>query len=128
MDNNEKKYNLRTVKNQLKKLEEKREKKQEDLSRIKSEIKDLDIQIKEAKRLIEKITNDRLKKQVTESLFDKCGLTNEQISKLLELSQKIGKKIDNVDIDSLVDKLPDDTKKVDTYINFAKNKNEGEND
>lgn len=128
MDNNEKKYNLRTVKNQLKKLEEKREKKQEDLSRIKSEIKDLDIQIKEAKRLIEKITNDRLKKQVTESLFDKCGLTNEQISKLLELSQKIGKKIDNVDIDSLVDKLPDDTKKVDTYINFTKNKNEGEND
>lgn len=99
---NEKKYTLKTAQSELNKLEEKKLKKMAELEAVKNEIKEIDISIKNINKTIDKLNSENLKKQMSEALFENSGLTNEQISKLLELSQKIGDKIDNVDVDELV--------------------------
>lgn len=117
---NEKKYTLKTAQSELNKLEEKKLKKMAELEAVKNEIKEIDISIKNINKTIDKLNSESLKKQMSEALFENSGLTNEQISKLLELSQKIGDKIDNVDVDELVSIIPE-KEKVDTNINFTGN-------
>lgn len=106
---NPKKYTLKSAQSELKRLEEKKSKKEETLKALNAEIKEINTQIREISKVIEKLNSESLKKEVTVALFKGSNLTNEQISKLIELNRRIGNNIDNVDIDSIVSSIPQKT-------------------
>ena len=101
----EKNYTVKNIKSEIARVEKSIEKKREKLNQLWADIKVEEKQLKELKKTSETLNNAELQKQITEAWFKKSKLTGEQISKILEISDKISDKIDNLDVGTAVNAI-----------------------
>lgn len=98
----EKNYTVKNIKSEIARVEKSIEKKREKLNQLKADIKTEERHLKELKKTSETLNNAELQKQITAAWFKNSKLTGEQISKILEISDKISDKIDNLDVGTAV--------------------------
>lgn len=98
----EKNYTVKTVKTELDRLEKTIKKKFDKLEQLKSEIKAEEKRKKELEKIYETLNTAALQQQITEAWFKGKKMTGEQIAKILEISDKISDKIDNLDVGTAV--------------------------
>lgn len=98
----EKNYTVKSVKTELTRLEKAMKTKTEKLEQLKSEIKADEKHKKELEKIYETLNTAALQQQITEAWFKGKKMTGEQIAKILEISDKISDKIDNLDVGTAV--------------------------
>lgn len=133
-DKSEKDYTVKSVQSELTKLKKAMEKKMAALSQLKSEIKADKKRFKELLSIFNDLCQEDLQRQIAEVWFKEQKLTGEQVQKFLELSKQLHGKIDQLDVNTVVQavestcvqeaaQLPASTgepaEKVDTCINFS---------
>lgn len=135
----EKNYTLRSVTNEIEKTRKSIDSKQENIKKLTVEIKTEKKKLKELEHIYTTLHNESLQRQIATAWFKDKTMTPEQIEKFLELSMKIQDKIDILNVSDMVDavttaynehqstetKESNDTKKVDTNINFSNTKTGG---
>jgi septal ring factor EnvC (AmiA/AmiB activator) len=121
----EKVYTLKNVKAEMEKIKKSRDKKKDKVKLLNAEIKADNTRLKELEGIYQKLYNDSLQRQVADVWFKEQKLSSEQIAKFIELSKQLGDKINDLEVDDIVEAVSliepkndnSSDKKVDTYIN-----------
>ena len=121
----EKVYTLKNVKAEMEKIQKSRDKKKDKVKLLNAEIKADNTRLKELEGIYQKLYNDSLQRQVADVWFKEQKLSSEQIAKFIELSKQLGDKINDLEVDDIVEAVSliepkndnHSEEKVDTYIN-----------
>lgn len=101
----EKVYTVRNVKSEMERVIKSRDKKKEKVQQLNAEIKADNAKLKELEGIYEKLNRDVIKKELYDAWFKDGALTTSQIKKLIDLSLKLGKNIDKLDVDELLEAI-----------------------
>lgn len=101
-DENKKVYTLKSVQSEIIKLEKSVQKKREKIAALTAELKTDNAKIKELEKIFNELYYDDLQQKITKLWFKKEKMTHEEVEKFLELSTQLHDKIDNLDIQTVV--------------------------
>lgn len=119
-DTNEKKekvYTLKNVKNEMDRIIKSRDKKKDKVKQLNTEIKADNTRLKELEVIYKKLYTESMQRKIADVWIKENKMSAEQISKYLELSKRLGDKIDTLEIADIVKAISLIEPKVDTYSN-----------
>ncbi len=96
----EKNYTLKSVQSEIGRLQKAKAKKEEKIKELKTEIRDINKQLKALEAIQEQLYHEDVQRQVSTVLFKGEKLTPEQLAKFMELSKQIRDKIDILDVET----------------------------
>lgn len=98
----EKAYTLKSVQSEIVKFEKSVQKKKEKIAALTAELKADNAKIKELEKIFNELYHEDLQQKITKLWFKKEKMTYEEVEKFLELSTQLHDKIDNLDIQTVV--------------------------
>ena len=97
----EKSYTLRSAKSELRKLENARENRKQAIKRLQAELRDLNQRIKQMTALVDDLAQEELHRKILMTFNKK--MTPEQVSKALDLIQKVNGDLDAISVDQIAE-------------------------
>ena len=107
MNDENKKYTLKSVQSEIVKFEKLIEKKKEKIAALTAEIKADTAKLKEFEKIFNKLYHEDLQQKIARLWFKKEKMTHEEVEKFLELSEQLHDKIDTLDIQTVVNAVTD---------------------
>lgn len=104
-ENKEKVYTLKSVKSEIEKLNKGMARKREKIDLLNAGIKSDRLRLKELEGIYTKLYNESLQRKIADVWLKEKKLSDGQISKFLDLSRKLGDKIDTLDVDTIVETI-----------------------
>ena len=128
-----KKITSKAVKKTLESLTEKYKKQIDKIAELKKESSDLAKEIKQKKKLLDDLRIEEWKSEIAQICVKEKNLTDEQLLKLLELSTRIGDKVDLLDISKIesmlnIEENQPKAKETNTSVEKNKHENTGRNE
>ncbi len=122
----EKSFTLRSAKSELRRLEKARDSKRETIKRLQDELKELTPKIKQMAALVEQLSQEETHRKIL-ATFSGKKMSQAQVSKALDLIQKLDGDLDNVSVDqiaAIVHSAAEDARGKDTPVTASEPDNQ----